>query len=181
MKTTKSIAGLALIVMALFTLVVVRADPAAPAIPPGPIVSVPNVFSYQAPPGWILKHAPGATYPTAVDAPNGNEGGMIAVESTPSPGMLDDWFQRTLISYRAQYAGTTWRADDPKPFLTTAGVKGIRMPITMTVGNKNLYFVDYAFAGSGDTKITVGCTCLQADSNFYVPLFDAAMKTFVPQ
>jgi hypothetical protein len=143
-------------------------------------VSVPQVFSYQAPSGWTVQKIPNATYPAATDFKNGDISATITVETDHASGPLKEWCQKSLMKNKDQFAQYNFSAGDLVPFVTTAGVNGFRIAITINANSKNLAFVDYFFAGSPDAKIVVSCTCADRDTKHYSPLFDTAMKSFVP-
>jgi hypothetical protein len=143
-------------------------------------VSVPHVFSYQVPGTWTVQTIKSATYPAATDFRHGEVAATITVEADHAPGPLKEWCQNSLAKNKAQFAQYNFSAGDLTPFVTTAGLNGFRATITISANSKNLSFVDYFFPGSSDAKIVVSCTSLYDDATHYAPIFDSAMKTFVP-
>jgi len=147
----------------------------------GSAVSVPNLFSYQAPMGWALQKLPSATYPAATETKNGSVQAMITVEVDHTPGALDEWCRHSLEKNKVQFAAYNMNAGEPTPFTTSSGAKGFRIVITLTANSNKLAFIDYYFSGTSDAKFVVSCTCQQTEIDHYAPIFDAAVKTFVPQ
>lgn len=149
-------------------------------------VFVPNVFSYQAPPGWtLLKVSPDAAsqvpYPVAIDPGHDPDHprALITVNVDSSPQPLLDWCRGSLERSRAQFAEYQARIGDPEPFTTAAGVRALRAPIYLTAGSKPLRYEMYFFDAPGGQKLAVACTCPAEDVDHYLPLFETAMKTFV--
>ncbi len=171
------------LVLARFTAVaaLLVAPFAASADTPGPTVSVPGLFSYQTPPGWTVQKVASATYPAAQEIKNGAVAAMITVEIDHTPGPLDQWLKKSLAKNKVQFASYDFIASAPVPCVTASGVQGFRVITHLTANSRSLYFVAYNFTGSADAKIVVTCNCPAADADHYTPIFDAAMKTFVPQ
>jgi hypothetical protein len=141
-------------------------------------VSVPNLFSYQAPAGWLVQKPSSPTYPAATETKDGNVQAMITVEADHSPGALDEWCRHSLEKNKVQFASYSMNAGEPAPFTTSSGAKGFRVIITLIANGNKLAFVDYFFSGSADAKLAVTCTCQQADIDLYTQVFDTAMKSF---
>jgi hypothetical protein len=149
----------------------------------GVTVSEPNLFSYQAPAGWTLKSVRGAKYKAACDIKDDTVKAAIGVEIDTQPGPLDDWCQQSLAKNKKLFSEADMQVGDQKPFETVSGAKGIRVPITLTpltTSSNKIQFIDYFFEGKSDAKIAVTCSCPAESGDHYAPLFDAAIKTFVP-
>jgi hypothetical protein len=147
----------------------------------GTIVSVSNLFSYQAPVGWTVQKVPSATYPIATETKDGSVHASISVEADHTPGALDEWCHHSVEKNKVQFASNNMNAGELTPLTTSSGAKGFRVIITLTANSNKLAFIDYYFSGSSDAKMVVTCTCQQTEIDHYAPIFDAAIKTFVPQ
>jgi hypothetical protein len=145
-------------------------------------VTAPNVFSYEAPPGWKMQTTPTTELPApaAVELKNGVIEAMITVTVDTGAGPLDQWCKQSLAKNKVDYAAYNPRIGDPAPFETAAGVKGFRALMNLTILSKNLQFVVYFFSGSADAKIVATCSSPVDEADHYAPLFDSAMKTLVP-
>jgi hypothetical protein len=146
----------------------------------GLTVSEPNLFSYQAPAGWTLQSNPNSQYKVACDIKNDAVEAMISVEIDTQAGALDAWCQQSLAKNKKLFSEVDMQVGDQKPFKTVSGANGIRVPITLTVNSNKIQFIDYFFEGKSDAKIAVTCSCPAESGDHYAPLFDAAIKTFVP-
>lgn len=144
-------------------------------------VSISNLFSFQVPMGWTVQKVPSATYPVATETKDGSVHASISVEADHTPGSLDEWCRHSLEKNKKQFASYNMKAGELTPFTTSSGAKGFRGTITLTANSNKLAFIDYYFSGSSDAKIAVTCTCQQAEIDHYAPIFDTAIKTFVPQ
>jgi len=146
-------------------------------------VGAPNVFSYQVPAGWKLRYDQGEKYPSATDVKDEVIMGNISVDMETQAGALNEWFKNSLAKqkaqYSSQYAHFNPHIGNPTPFVTTTGTKGFRVVIRLTVGEEDIVYVFYYFAGNSNVKILVTCFSAPEDADHYAPLFDAAMKTFV--
>lgn len=131
--------------------------------------------------GWTVQKVPSATYPIATETKDGSVHASISVEADHTPGALDEWCRHSLEKNKAQFASYDMNAGELTPFTTSSGAKGFRVIITLTANSNKLAFIDYYFSGSSDAKIAVTCTCQQVEIDHYAPIFDAAIKTFVPQ
>jgi hypothetical protein len=155
-----------------------RADQPAPTV-----VSVPGVFSYVAPPGWVTINLPNSAYPTAVENPNAADPkhvkAFITITNDTSSSGLTAWCTQTMARNKAQFALLNATVGELEPFTTTAGANAYRAPVDLTARGKAVHYFLYFFAGSNDAKITVTCACATSDVVHYAPLFEAAMKSFI--
>ena len=165
--------------LALFLATLGQTHAATPAS-----ISEPGVFSYQLPPGWISVEVP-HMYPLAVEksgaAKKEQAKAMISVTTKMADGNLVDWCAQSMQQNRAQFATLGAQVGQLEPFLPATGAIGYRAPIDLAVRGHALHYVMYFFDGGDGTKITVTCACPAADAPHYTPLFEAAMKTFVPR
>jgi hypothetical protein len=159
----------------------------APAPPPPPKITVPNVFSYQPPAGWSTVQLVNVPYPTALEGAQAGKPdhlkAMISVNTDTSRYNLTQWCSQSLEKNKAQFAALNARVGELELFHTDNPViTGFRAPVDLAASahGRSIHYVMYFFAGAGDTKIAVTCACAAADAARYDPIFEAAMKTFVP-
>jgi hypothetical protein len=150
-----------------------------------PKITVPNVFSYQMPLGWVaIDPQGGSAYPTAVEGPDtagpGHLKALISVNTDSAPMNLTEWCTKALAHRQADFAELHARLGELQPFKTAASVPGYTATVDLTARGRPIHYVMYFFAGAGNTKITVTCACAATDVDHYGPLFEAAMETFVP-
>jgi hypothetical protein len=166
-------------------IVFAHADDPAP-----PKLAVPNVFSYQLPPGWTRVDLPGTTYPSAVEGPASPSvqpntpspiKAMISINTDIAQMPLTEWCSKSLDKNRAQFAELKAQVGELELFHTNNPVTtGFRATVDLAARGRQIHYVMYFFAGGGDTKIAVTCACPASDADHYAPLFEGAMKTFVP-
>ena len=166
----------------LATLFLLRADnPAAPHAPT--TISEPTVFTYQIPRGWISVEVP-HMYPIAVEASGSAKKeqakAMISVTTRMDNSPLANWCAQSLQQNKAQLATLGAQVGQLEPFFTAASAIGYRAPIDLQVKDRALHYVMYFFDGGDGTKITVTCACPATDTPRYLPVFETAMKSFVP-
>jgi len=163
--------------LALSVLLLARLDAAAQAM-----VHVPDIFTYQAPVGWAMVDLPGSSYPTAIETASPSQAkAMITVNADLAPGDLGNWCVQAMARNKAAFATLGAQVGAVEPFTTEVGATGYRAPVSLTARGRALYYVLYFFDGGSGTKITLTCACPAADSAHYGPLFEAAMKTFLPR
>jgi hypothetical protein len=168
---------------------ILRAQDAAPPILPPVKITVPNVFSYQPPPGWGALRPIGFPYPVAMEKKGDAGAGaglgftpaMITVNTDTASLPLPEWCSKSLAKNKAQFAKMNAQIGELERFPTASPtIIGFRAPIDVTVKDRKLHYVMYFFNGNGDTKLAVTCICAQQDAARYAPIFDAAMRTFYP-
>ena len=147
----------------------------------GDTISAPGLFSYQEPKGWTARDTTFSKYKIAFDAPKDNFSANINVVVENFSGPLDKYVAANKTNLKASTMFENLQIVEEAPFTTTAGVTGVRLLITDTLGKADLQQVFYIFAGTGDTKFVVTATSLPADGDRYAPIFDASMKTFSPK
>jgi hypothetical protein len=149
---------------------------------PGPTLSTPSVFRYQAPPGWTSQVAGGLTlggFPQAVGPASNN--------FTPDITFITDGYasvDQFAKTYRPRLIDMTPRVFplklvDQKPFVTTAGVKGIRLHSIDPASPPIAEQYSYVFPNRNGMVMEFACACAPADAARYLPIFDASMKTVV--
>ncbi len=147
-------------------------------------ISVPDVFSYQIPPGWAREDIPNM-YPAAVEligpASAGQAKAMITATSKISSEKLGEWCAEAMARNQKQFASLGARVGPLEPYGTAAGIRGFRANIDLIARGRPLHYALYFFDGGSGTKITVTCACPAPDAARYTLLFDAAMKTYAPR
>lgn len=151
----------------------------------GDTVSQDGLFSYQAPKGWPMQQkTPWSKYDIPYDQERnlaGKYGANIIVTVGLYPNSLADAVAATKQAMSNDTKFTNLVFVDEQSFLTSAGIKGVRIVAKATEGTMNLEHIAYFFEGSSNNKIEVVCTCLADDIEHYTPIFDASMKTFSPK
>jgi len=146
----------------------------------GVTLRTPSVFSYVAPPGWTSQVAGGLTlggFPQAVGPASNN--------FTP-----DITFMTHGYASLAQYAQTyqprlidmtprtfPLKLVDQTPFVTAAGVKGIRLHSIDPASPPIAVQYSYVFLNSDGLICEFACACAPVDAAHDLPIFDASMKT----
>jgi hypothetical protein len=147
-------------------------------------ISVPDVFSYDIPPGWSREDIPNM-YPAAVELTGPGDAAqakaMISVTSKTSNAKLSNWCADAMARNQKQFASLGAQVGPLQPFTTTAGIAGYRATIDLAARGRQLHYVMYFFDGGSGAKITITCACPAADIAHYAPLFEAAMKTYAPK
>jgi hypothetical protein len=142
-------------------------------------VTRPGVFSYQAPPGWRVLPLPRIENPISTDPEQREAAPYIQVDTAASAASLADFAEANKKSMKAMVPSTLFLEE--KPFATAAGVQGIRIVATAHPGKRDQQAIYYLFEGPQKTKFVVIANVAPAAFEKNAPLFDAAMKTFVPQ
>ena len=141
-------------------------------------VTRPGLFSYQAPPGWRVLTLPRIENPISTDPAQKEARPYIQVDTAASDASLAEFAEGNKKSMKAMVPST--QIIEEKPFVTTAGLKGIRIMITAHPGQRDQQAVYYLFESPKQTKFVVIANVAAAGFEKNAPLFDAAMKTFVP-
>jgi hypothetical protein len=138
----------------------------------GPTVLAKGLFSYQAPPGWQTTESSRSPYPVCSEGWNQAQEARIQVQiETASQGFsiyVDRCLQALCIG--PDHA----RILDRRPFVTAAGLDGIRVTLTL----RSLRHIFYFFDGGSGKIIIVNACCRLSDADRDVPLFDISLKTF---
>jgi hypothetical protein len=142
-------------------------------------VSRPGLFSYQAPPGWRVLTLPRIENPIATDPQQREASPYIEVDTAASVASLADFAEANKKSMKAMVPSTEFI--DEKPFVTAAGLQGIRIVTTAHPGQRDQQAIYYPFDGPQKTKFVVIANVAPAAFEKNAPLFDAAIKTFVLQ
>jgi hypothetical protein len=139
---------------------------------PGPTVLARGLFSYQAPPGWQTSASPVSPYPVSSEGWYRPHEARILVNIVTVSQGVSDYVTQCLQALRSgpDYAHVL----DRRPFVTAAGLDGIRA----TVNIRGLRQIFYFFDGGSGKIIIVNACCLLRDADRDTPLFDASLKTF---
>jgi hypothetical protein len=153
----------------------------APAQDAGSQVTLPGLFSYQAPSGWKVQDSPISRYPVAFDVPQNNFAANLNVVVQTYPDSLANYVAANRQQMSKAPVFTHFQIIDQQPFATANGAQGIRMVVKDGVGKQDLQQIFYFFEGAADRKFVVTASSLEGDGGRYAPIFDASLKTFQPQ
>ncbi len=142
----------------------------------GPPVVEPGYFTYREPLGWTVQDYDLMNLPGCIE---NNDDFAASIEEA------DHISEESLPDYvRSHETGSEFNPDlhhvemiDEKPFVTLAGVTGIRAVVTYTLDNQNLERVVYFFAPAQNHILVFIATCLASDAAKYVPIFDRSLAT----
>jgi hypothetical protein len=149
---------------------------------PGPTLSTPSLFSYQAPSGWSSQVAGGLElggFPQAVGPASNN--------FTPDITFITNG-HKTVEQFAKMYTPRLvdliprtypMKLVDQKPFMTAAGVAGIRLHSIDPASPPIAEQFSYVFSNPDGTLFQFACACAPADADHYAPIFDASMKTVI--
>jgi hypothetical protein len=149
----------------------------------GPTLRTPSLFSYQAPPGWTSQVAGGLAlggFPQAV--------GPASHNFTPDITFITDGYHtidQFAKTYQPHLVDLTLtqmfplKLVDQKPFVTAAGVKGVRLHSIDPANPPTAEQFSYVFPNPDGLVFEFACACAPADAAHYAPIFDASMKTVV--
>jgi hypothetical protein len=144
----------------------------------GSTVLAKGLFSYQAPPGWSVQQASFSKYPVSAAPRRNGFAANIDVVIESSPKALGDYVSSSLAAFQSSGALRDMHVVNQRPFLTAAGLDGIRVEATDMAGPYHLREIFYFFDGGSDNKLVVTASCLARDGIRDAPLFDASLKTF---
>jgi hypothetical protein len=147
---------------------------------PGPVLKAFSLFTYQAPSGWTSQVAGGLTlggFPQAV-GPTSNNFTPDITFVTNGYHSIDDFVK----SYKPRLIDLTPRAFplklvDTKPFVTAAGVKGMRLHSIDPASPPIAEQFSYVFPNPDGMVFEFACACAPADAARLLPIFDASMKS----
>jgi hypothetical protein len=141
----------------------------------GPTVLDKGLFSYQAPPGWTVPEM-NLSHPVALGPMKNGFAPNIHVDIKPNAKPMDEYVAENLRSVRAAFPD--FNLIDQRPFSTAAGLDGIRVVVTDTVGKFRLQQIFYFLDGGSNQVLVISACCLAADGDREAPLFDASIRTF---
>ena len=141
----------------------------------GPTVLAKGLFSYQAPEGWTLMSSPLSKFPVSIGKANPGQRPNIFVGMSSFPGGLAD-YTGTILTYLRSKTGTIIVSQ--QPFVTTAGLDGIRIVTRQALPRSNVQLIYYLFDGGGGHKLMIAAGCAASDATQETPLFDEAVKSF---
>ena len=145
----------------------------------GPTLSTPSLFSYVAPKGWSSQVGPGGAmggFPQAV--------GPASHNFTPDITFKTDGYQ-TVAQFVKTYQPKLVDVDQPfpmklvdeEPFVTAAGVQGMRLHSIDVANPPTAEQFSYVFPNPDGLVFEFACACAPADAAHDAPIFDASMKT----
>ncbi len=144
-----------------------------------------GLFSYQAPPSWIVMKTPGMRHPISTDVQleKGMFRTLIWVDTQTSEKSLADFAAAQRARLEMNIVVT--KALDESPFVTDAGLKGIRMVARANRTEDEYNAIYYFFEGGKDkdkgVKLVVSAVSSISAFEKNATLFDAAVKTFVAE
>lgn len=134
-------------------------------------------FSYVPPPGWHIRTFPGAKYRISFAKPAAGFAPNINVVDETAAVSLDRYMQMSQPAMQKAYTG--FHVLSQSPFVTNAGLHGVRMAVDGTFAGRHVRQTFYVFAAANNRKIIVTASWLAADGNKYAAAADGAMKTFL--
>ena len=163
---------LALAALAMFTV--------ASADEPGIKIGTPSLFSYIAPSGWTSQVGPSGAmggFPQAVGPASNNFTPDITFKTNgyQTVSHFVQTYRPTLIDVPSQVF--PMKLVDTKPFVTAAGVHGMRLHSIDPSSPPTAEQFSYVFPNPDGMVFEFACACAPADANHYAPIFDACMKT----
>ena len=132
-----------------------------------------DAYTYSVPEDWEVMDMPG----TGIKVSKTKTGeANINVVGQPFEGTLQDYVkanvdQMEMIKVKKLSEG---------PFKTEDGLEGVKVVAENTMTGKTMRQTFYFFKGKGNTMFVVTCTAAK-DIDSYTPVFDSAVKTFVPR
>jgi hypothetical protein len=141
----------------------------------GPTVLDKGLFSYQAPAGWTVPEM-NLSHPVALGPMKDGFAPNIHVDIKPNARPVSAYVADNMRAAGAAFPD--FKLIDQRPFTTVAGLDGIRVVITDTVGQFHLQQIFYFFDGGSNQILVIGACCLAKDGASEAPLFDASIKTF---
>lgn len=142
----------------------------------GETISLPGLLSYRAPKGWSTD-----TETNASPQPRGPPSTGFTPDITfnaGNHGSLADF----VASYQPELYDTSLiplKFVDQKPFVTAAGVKGVRLRSVDPSNPSRATQFSYIFLSSDGQQLELACACATADVSRYEPIFEASMKSVV--
>jgi hypothetical protein len=147
----------------------------------GPTLTGPSVFRYVAPPGWTSQVGPSSMggFPQAIGPASHNFTPDITFKTDGYEPVAQfvQAYQPTLIDVVAQVFPL--KLVDQEPFVTAAGVQGVRLHSIDPSSPPTAEQFSYIFSDRNGLIYEFACACAPADSARYAPIFDASMKTVV--
>jgi hypothetical protein len=141
----------------------------------GETIRIPELLSYRVPAGWTsdteTNASPQARGPISngfvpdITFNAGNHGTLAGFAQDFQPELYD--------------SGRQLKYMDQTPFVTAAGVKGIRCRSVDPSNPSLVTQYSYIFLSSDGQQLELACACATVDAAVYLPVFDASMKTVV--
>ena len=146
----------------------------------GPTLKAFSLFTYQAPAGWTSQVAGGLTlggFPQAVGPASHNFTPDITfiTNGTHTIAQFAKSYQPHLIDMRPRQFAL--KLVDQEPFVTTAGIKGLRLHSIDPANPPIAEQFSYIFNNPDGLVFQFACACAPADAAHDAPIFDASMKT----
>ena len=137
-------------------------------------------FSYCIPEGWKLNEKQGEKYKFAYTSgdtfsPNLN----IKEDVNTSP--LTDYVaasNKYILDNYQKTGATSMKLVAQDDFVTTSGLKSIRMSYRAEFKGLILRVLQYYFSGKAGQRLIVTCTALEEDKATLDPIFERALKSF---
>ena len=139
----------------------------------GETITIPGLLSYRVPGGWSTDTETNASPQARGPISNG-----VVPDITFNPtnhGTLDDF----VTNFQPEDFDTTSNLKylDKTPFVTAAGVKGIRCRCVDFSNPPKVTQYSYVFLSTDGQQLELACVCATVDTKVYLPVFDASMKT----
>jgi len=141
----------------------------------GKRIVIPQLLSYQPPQLWKVEETEGE--PQA----RGPVSNGVVPDITFNPGnygSLTSLGQTFELTYYDN-SSVPLKQVDQASFVTSAGVKGVRIHAVDTTTTPQITQYSYIFLSSDGQELELACACATVDAAVYLPVFDASMKTVV--
>lgn len=143
----------------------------------GQSITIPGLLSYRVPGGWSTNEETNASPQARGPISNG-----VVPDITFNPGNhgtlsnLKDTFDP---SYYDDMSNVSLKVVDQMQFVTSAGVKGVRVHLVDKASPPRVVQYSYIFLSADGQELELACACAAQDATVYLPVFDASMKTVV--
>jgi len=138
-------------------------------------VTVSGLLSFRPPAGWTQEETSGdlqmrgpvsnGVVPDITVNP-GNHGTLSNLKDTFDPSYYDNSDVRLKVV-------------DQAPFVTSAGVKGMRVHLVDNASPPRVVQYSYIFLSPDGQELELACACAPQDAAVYLPVFEASVKTVV--
>jgi hypothetical protein len=142
-------------------------------------ISQSGLFSYHIPPGWKVVTLPRLHNPISTDLQQDAPRPYIQIDSVSSLESLADFTAANKASLKSMVPNS--EVIEENPFVTSAGIKGVRVVVKARPYNDDFQTIYYIFENSKNVKFIVMANSAAAAFEKNAPLFDAAIKTLVLQ
>jgi hypothetical protein len=141
----------------------------------GETIRIPGLISYRVPAGWSTDTETNASPQARGPVSNG-----VVPDITFNPGNYGA-LSKLADTYQAELwdTGESLKIAEQTPFVTSAGVKAVRLREVEASSPSRVTQYSYIFLSSDGQQLELACACATVDAAVYLPVFDASMKSVV--